>query len=406
MRNRQANNGPFGAGARVVLLCALSLVFGGARLQAVSFKSVSLRVTVLSAPGLTIVHVPEPVVYFGDYLSIPVSITAPTGGGISRVLLHYRRRGRIDYVTATGGNAFQPIPSGRPSYTGQAIIPGDFLVGSGVEYYIEAFDLADRPSYAGTSVAPFFSELAGDDLAAAGPFGGVLGPPGGRLILPDGNPNDGNTSIEVSPGVLGENASFTIAQKNKANPASVPPGVGRAVGQAAAAYQFGGGPATFSQPVRVTLRYTDIDATPGTVDGTTINEMLLRLFFWDGGTWRLVGGSINAALDTVTALVPRLGLYALFPIADLSAKIFAPAEKIITPNGDGTNDTAFFSGLTGDFEIRILDEAGHLIRTIRGVAEWDGRDVSGRTVDNGLYVYQYRSELSDEWVSGLIAVAK
>lgn len=394
-------------GIGVIGLWAFAAVFRPTLLQAASsFGSASLRVTVLSTLGLTIAHTPEPVVYFDGYLSIPVTITASPGNGITRVVLHYRQKGRQDYVTAQGNDAFQPIPSGRPSYQGQATIPGDFLAGSGVEYYIEAFDLFDLPSYAGTSVAPFSTELAGASSVAAGPYSHDIGPAGDLMLLPDGNPNDGNTSLAVAPGVLPSVMTFTIAQKDKTNPAIVPPGVGRAVGRAAVAYQFGGGPTVLSQPVRISLLYADRDSTPGVVDGTSINESLLRLFYWDGSTWRLVGGTVDTVLNTVSALVPRLGLYALFPISDLSAKIFAPAEKIITPNGDGINDKAFFSGLTGDFEIRILDEAGHLIRTIRGVAEWDGRDSSGRMVDNGLYVYQYRSELSDEWVSGLIAVAK
>lgn len=312
----------------------------------------------------------------------------------------------MDYVTAQGNEAFQPVASGRPTYVGQATIPGDFLTGAGVEYYIEAFDLSDFPSYAGTPVAPFSTELAGSGAVTAGPYVQDIGPDGALMLLPDGNPNDGNTSIQVSKGVLSSVMTFGIAQKDKSNPAIVPVGDGRAVGRAVAAYSFSGGPAVLAKAVRISLLYSDRDSNPGTVDGTDISESLLRLFYWDGTTWRLVGGSVDTVLNMVSAWVPRVGLYALFPISDLSSKIFAPEEKIITPNGDGKNDKANFSGLTGDFEIRILDESGHLIRTIRDVAEWDGRDVSGRTVDNGLYVYQYRSELSDEWVSGVIAVAK
>lgn len=406
MRYCRAVKSSITKGVRFIVLLALAAFCQWPLLQAASFAAVSLHVTVLSTLGLTIAHTPEPVVYFDEYLSVPVTITAPPGNGISRVLLHYRHKGRLDYVTAQGNDSFQPIPSGRPTYQGQATIPGDYLTGSGVEYYIEAFDAFGLPSYAGTPAAPFSTELAGAGSVAAAPYSRDIGPAGDQMLLPDGNPNDGNTSLDVAPGVLSSVMTFTIAQKDKTNPAVVPPGVGRAVGRAVVAYQFGGGPTVLAQPVRVSLLYADRDATPGVVDGTSIDETLLRLFYWDGGTWRLVGGTVDTVLNTVSAWVPRLGLYALFPISDLSAHIFAPAEKIITPNGDGKNDKALFSGLTGDFEIRILDEAGHLIRTIRGVAEWDGRDTSGRVVDNGLYVYQYRSELSDEWVSGLIAVAK
>lgn len=341
MQNCRAVKKSMNAGGRFVALFGLVAFCGMSLLQAASFASVSLRVTVLSTLGLTITHTPEPVVYFEDYLSVPVVITAPAGNGISRVLLHYRRKGRLDYVTAQGNDAFQPIPSGRPSYQGQATIPGDFLTGSGVEYYIEAFDLSGLPSYAGTSAAPFSTELAGAGSVAAGPYSRDIGPAGDQMLLPDGNPNDGNTSLQVGSGVLPSVMTFTIAQKDKTNPTIVPPGAGRAVGRAAAAYQFGGGPTVLAQPVRISLLYADRDATSGVVDGTSISESLLRLFYWDGSTWRLVGGTVDTVLNTVNAWVPRLGLYALFSISDLSAKIFAPAEKVITPNGDGKNDKAF-----------------------------------------------------------------
>ncbi len=374
-------------------------------LRAGNFGSARLMVTLLAPDGLVITHTPQQFIYFADYLTINASVVAPTGNGVARVLLHYRQKGRVDYVTATGGNAFTPVPSGRRNYTGRAVIPGNVLAGNGVEYYIEAFDLSDRPSYAGTPAAPLFSQLAGQDLTAGATFAGDLGVTGGVLNLPDGFVDDGNTSIYVNSGVLPQTYTFTITQKDKNNPSQVPSGSDRATGRAAVAYQFGGGPVPLPGMVRITLLYADVDSTPGTVDGTSINETHLRLFYWDGAAWRLVGGAVNPDLDTVTAMVPRLGLYALFEITDFSSKIYAPEERVFTPNGDGINDKLLFDGLSGDFEIKIFDEAGHLIRVLRE-PEWDGRDSSGRTVDNGLYVYQYVSELGSEWVSGVIAVAK
>ena len=374
-------------------------------LRAGNFGSARLIVTLLAPDGLVITHTPQQFVYFADYLTINASVAAPAGNGVARVLLHYRQKGRVDYVTATGGNAFTPVPSGRRNYTGRAVIPGNVLAGGGVEYYIEAFDLSNRPSYAGTPAAPLFSQLAGQDLIAAGTFVGDLGAAGGVLNLPDGFVDDGNTSIQVNSGLLPQTYSFTITQKDKTNPSQVPTGTGQATGRAAVAYQFGGGPVPLPGMVRVTLLYADVDSTPGMVDGTSIDETHLRLFYWDGVAWRLVGGSVNPELDTVTAMVPRLGLYALFEITDFSSKIYAPEERVFTPNGDGINDKLMFDGLSGDFEIKIFDEAGHLIRVLRE-PEWDGRDTSGRTVDNGLYVYQYVSELGSEWVSGVVAVAK
>jgi gliding motility-associated-like protein len=388
-----------------VLLSLAVIALWAQPIHAGNFGSARLKVTLLAPDGLVITHTPQQFVYFANHLTINASVAAPAGNGVARVLLHYRQKGRTDYVTATGGNAFTPIPSGRRNYTGRAVIPGNVLAGSGVEYYIEAFDLSDRPSYAGTPAAPLFSQLAGQDLTAGATFAGDLGVSGGVLNLPDGYADDGNTSIQVNSGVLPQTYTFTITQKNKNDPSQVPPGGGKAAGRAAMAYQFGGGPATLPGMIRISLLYADVDSPPGVVDGTDIDETHLRLFYWDGVAWRLVGGTVNSELDTVTAMVPRLGLYALFEITDFSSKIYAPEERVFTPNGDGINDTLMFDGLSGDFEIKIFDEAGHLIRVLRE-PEWDGRDTSGRTVDNGLYVYQYVSELGSGWISGVVAVAK
>jgi len=112
----------------------------------------------------------------------------------------------------------------------------------------------------------------------------------------------------------------------------------------------------------------------------------------------------------VTAKTSHFSTYALFPTsgAEPAAAAYRPLEKIITPNGDGIKDTAKFSGLMngGDFEIRVFDVTGRRIRTIRDTDEWNGKDDNGRTVENGVYIYQYRADSSSEWISGMIGVAK
>jgi len=108
----------------------------------------------------------------------------------------------------------------------------------------------------------------------------------------------------------------------------------------------------------------------------------------------------------VTAKTSHFSLFALFPAGDLTAQNFRPLEKILTPNGDGINDFAFFSGLSGNFEIRLFDVTGRKVRTIHDAAQWDGRDDDGHVVENGTYIYQFHSDISSDWVSGMIGIAR
>ena len=83
-------------------------------------------------------------------------------------------------------------------------------------------------------------------------------------------------------------------------------------------------------------------------------------------------------------------------------------ERIITPNGDGINDVAHFSGLVDGDIVHIFDVRGRRVRTINASTnsptQWDGRNDGGSIVDSGVYIYQYESQGSR--VSGVIVVAK
>jgi gliding motility-associated-like protein len=167
----------------------------------------------------------------------------------------------------------------------------------------------------------------------------------------------------------------------------------------------------FLKNIDLTLLYLDTDNN-GIVDGlldldgnATIEEAKLKMFWWDGFKWRLVNGTQTQDItaNTVTVKTNHFSYYALFPVNSLSPEDYRPAKKIITPNGDGINDEADFSGLAE--EVKIFDITGRKIRSVSaGTGQWDGKDDDGSVVESGVYIYQFK--VDGTLVSGVIAVAK
>ena len=89
----------------------------------------------------------------------------------------------------------------------------------------------------------------------------------------------------------------------------------------------------------------------------------------------------------------------------LAAQDFRPPQRIITPNGDGINDTLDFKNVTSATSINIYDENGRKVRHMQGVASWNGQDDDGHVVPSGVYIYQV-NDGNGNIVSGIVAVAK
>ena len=184
-----------------------------------------------------------------------------------------------------------------------------------------------------------------------------------------------------------------------------------------AVYDFDAEGVEFKKPVTLTMLYIDVDGEGNRGDGkvddvdNSIDATMLKLFYWDGFSWRYVGGTVNTESHTVTAMVSHFSKYALFAARGSESKDFRPFERIITPNGDGINDYADFNGL--DSNVKIFDIRGKKIRTLNPETisiepyieiRWDGRDDNGDIVESGVYIYQYK--YNGKLTSGVIAVAK
>ncbi len=233
----------------------------------------------------------------------------------------------------------------------------------------------------------------------------VIGIQGGRFSLVDGNPADGETFLDVPRGLFSTPTAVTLDEIPLNDP-SIPQGLPEAIKVYRVDSQ---GPVKGN--MMLTALYPDFEypqGQDGIIDGSQRPETSIGMAYWDGFTWRYLGGVINATLNTVTARIGGSGFYAIVPAQAQAAQDARPFEKIITPNGDGKNDIAtfLFANPLDNTKIEIFDMTGHRIRTLFSATDngWDGRDENGSVVESGVYIYQFKTD--GKLVSGLVAVAK
>ena len=242
---------------------------------------------------------------------------------------------------------------------------------------------------------------------------GAVDSKGGNIILPDGNFDDGEVTVNIPEAALSGSTKITIKQITDLN--KMPGYSGTGDWQPVAIFNFIPEGTKFKKPITMTLLYFDLDNDGRPEDWTgkemEFNESQLACYWWDGINWRPVGGKIDGDRNITTIKVSHFSYYGLFKARPMGISEYRPEERIITPAFvDGKNDVAYFSGLSGQITtIRIYDITGKKIRTIEGEPyEWDGKDEDGNIVESGVYIYQFKAEVNGKkkLVSGTIAVAK
>jgi len=236
----------------------------------------------------------------------------------------------------------------------------------------------------------------------------TCGANGGTISLPNGNPDDGQTTIDIPSGALDGNTDITITQVDPSD-SSVPPGKAPcASAKPVAVYTFGPENLIFKKFVTMKLLFQDINHI-GIVDGTNFRVNTLKTFWWDGFDWRLLGGKKDPNANLINyGNIKHFSMYALFPANPLSDNDYRPKEKIITPaTVDGHNDFATFTALQDGDVVNIYDVTGRKVRQLNnGTFSWDGKDDGGEMVESGIYIYQIKMTTSSKLISGTIVVAK
>ncbi len=310
---------------------------------------------------------------------------------VKEATFHYRLKGGADFTSAPMqlrqkvDNPFQ--------WNAIALVQAEQLQLGLYEYYYECSDGNFR-AYYGSPAVPKELELISEFAEMAKSVSNE----GGKFVTSDCALQSGAPDLTFPVGSLPLNIMITV-QKIRAQ--TLPQVEGQ---NAVSAYEFGPSGLTFDRPVPLTFSFVD-DNQDGLLDGTGINETDLRIYWFDGINWRNMGGTVNPEDNKVTVNISHFSVYALFPAGPLTPSAVRPLEKIITPNGDGINDFAQF-GLTGEFEVKIVDIGGRLVRKLNNVNTWDGRKDNGEMAESGVYVYQVTSSQLVDKVTGTLAVAR
>lgn len=233
----------------------------------------------------------------------------------------------------------------------------------------------------------------------------TIGAKGGVLVLPDGNADDGETSLNIPEGALGGDKEITITEMDP-DDSSLPQGNPPAVSQRPISiYKFEPAGLTFNKLITMNLLYKDFDNN-GVIDGTNFKEENMRVMWWDGYEWRPFGTKVDPVKNLAVSRTKHFSYYAVFPANPLTDDDYRAKEKIITPASiDTHNDFATFGMLGPDDVVTIYDVNGNQVRKISGDdISWDGKDDYGDVVPSGIYIYQMR--INGKIISGTVVVAK
>jgi len=320
---------------------------------------------------------------------------------------------QVHYKIDSGAwvNVNMSAVSGGTSYSKNFVYTlsqADLLNASKIYYYITATDGVNTSDWNGKTISNPQEITFTNDI----PFLATLD---GQLVVPDGNPDDGNTGLDIPVGALSAPVDITITQLDVN---SVPQ---RAFGdinkdRPFMAFEFSPEGLHFAKQVKLTILYLDVDNDDKVEfpDGTETDMKPedLKVCWYDGFEWRLVGGVLDKQNHTLSVYIDHFSKYALFAQGAMTAADYRPKEKIITPaTVDGINDYAGFDGLSGvDFSIKIYDINGRNIRTINSpdMPRWDGKDEGGSVVESGAYIYQFKADVDGKkkLISGTVIIAK
>jgi gliding motility-associated-like protein len=126
--------------------------------------------------------------------------------------------------------------------------------------------------------------------------------------------------------------------------------------------------------------------------------------FWNNGQeFKKLYGQVDTVGQTVIVQTPNVGVFQIRSQLRAAGAVFDASNvysRVITPNGDGLNDTFIVGYDPGPNSVtpsgRIYDLRGAVVSEMKpglvpNTIVWDGRR-NGRAVTSGVYVYQIKGD--------------
>ncbi|MDX6771119.1 MAG: gliding motility-associated C-terminal domain-containing protein [Elusimicrobiota bacterium] len=187
------------------------------------------------------------------------------------------------------------------------------------------------------------------------------------------------------------------------------------------------------KPARVTLRY-DVDGSGAPVPSTSpffgaqgvvapaggasaaaAGAGDLGVYWHNGAEFKKMYGQVDPVSRTVSVESPNLGVYQIRALQRAAGAVFDLSNlsgRVVTPNGDGLNDTIIFTYDPGPNNAavsgRIYDLNGGFVADMRpglvpNTLVWDGK-MNGRAATSGVYVYRVSGD--GKTFTGTVVVAR
>jgi len=132
------------------------------------------------------------------------------------------------------------------------------------------------------------------------------------------------------------------------------------------------------------------------------DDRALSMYYFNGSRWLQLYGTVNAAERSVQLRTTLLGRYQLRTTeraGSFSADKSGLTNRLITPNGDGKNDTMVFifdNPQDKAVKGRLFDLRGGVVSSmtpgpVANSLLWDGKS-GGQTVPGGVYIYQIEAD--------------
>jgi len=176
----------------------------------------------------------------------------------------------------------------------------------------------------------------------------------------------------------------------------------------------------FSQPAQIVLHYNANNGTPVAMSASAagaaaVNPRNLGMYWYNGAEFKKLYGTVDTAAQTVSVQTPNLGIFQIRALLRSNGAVFDLSNlsgRVITPNGDGKNDTLIFGYDPGPNNViptgKIFDLKGMFVSEMTPglvpyTLTWDGR-MNGKVVTSGIYVYEIKGD--GKTFNGTIVVAR